>query len=273
MITWVRPLPIGNALQLFLAPPTTATRWRVLRRTSDTFTGQDDAGAALIHDGTDEVVLDITGIANGVQYFYRVYYWNGIAWSDGGVNSETPASISQDESTDVLVLLRDRLALAMDVEVAAGRLNHPHNKIRCLTAPPQKDDSVFPVVTIQLTQDSPAERFIGETIAPDDRVTGGYREHEGWYSSVRLEVVGWSLNPDERNELRRALKRAVIGNLPVFDAHGLRLVEFSQQDSEDFQTYGAPVYMTWGTFSCLAPSVMSADVGEIVDVITEITWE
>ena len=273
MITLIQPLPVGNALRLFYSPPVTAERWRILRRSADNFTGHDDAGAFLVHEGTDEVVLDITGIANGAEYFYRAWWWDGTQWMAGGVLSGTPESTQEDESVDALVLLRDRLTAGLAAEVEAGRLGHPEGKIRVLTAPPQKDDVFFPVVTVQLSQDAPGERFVGEVVAADEPVEGGFLEHEGWYSSVRLELVGWSFNPDERIELRKALKRLIIGNLPVFEAEGLRLVEFSQQDSEDFQTYNAPVYMTWGTFSCLAPSVVSAEVGEIAETITEIAWE
>ena len=131
------------------------------------------------------------------------------------------------------------------------------------TAPPQVKDSVPPLVTIQLTSDAPSQRYLGEDIEGDD----GFGEHEGWYSNVRLDVMGWSLNPDERNELRRALKRIVLANMPVFDHEGLALVEFSQQDTEDFTTYAAPMYQTMGTFTCQAPSQVA---GGDYPVIAEI---
>ena len=272
MITTIIPLPVGNGLRVFYKPADTAEYWRILRLTADAFAGPDDANAVLVHEGTDRAPLDVADLINGTEYFYHVWYWDGAQWVDDGGASEIPAAILVDESVDAQVLVRSRLELGLAVEIAAGRLRHEKGRIRCLSAPPQKEGVHFPVVTVQLSQDAPGERFVGEQIAQDDPSSGGYHDYEGWYSSVRLEIVGWSLNPDERITLRQALKKIVIGNLPVFADAGLMQIEFSQQDNEDYQSYGAPMYMTWGTFTCLAPTVTSAEVGEIVETITQITW-
>ena len=259
----LQPIMAGAAFRIFVAPPADAILYRLLRRTADAFTGHDDPGAFLVYEGDAHVLMDLDGLVNGTPYFYRLYAWDGAAWSNAEVATGTPAASYADRGVDVLLLLRDRLDAGLRAEVAAGRLSHDQGRIPVLTAPPQSKDSVLPIVTVQLTSDAPSQRGIGEDIEGDD----GFDEFEGWYASVRLDVMGWCLNPDARNEMRRALKRIVLANLPVFDHQGLAQVEFSQQDSEDFTTYAAPMYQTMGTFTCLAPSQV---VGGEYDVITDV---
>jgi hypothetical protein len=258
----LQPLMAGNALRVFVTRPTGTLISRILRRDTDAFTGHDDAGALLVHSGLEHAVLDVSGLVNGATYFYRVYHWDGAAWSDGGVVSGEPVASYDDGATDVLVLLRDRLIAGLAVEVAAGRLAHSKGVIPVRTAPPQDKDETLPIVTLQLSSDSQADRAVGEDLM-------GYEdgETEGWLSAVRIELMGWSLNPDERNELRRALKRIVLANLAVFDAAGVVQVNFSQNDTEDFSTYAAPMYQTMGDFTCLAPSyVTGGDYAVIADI-------
>ena len=255
-------LMAGNAVRIFVAPQAGTITTRILRRTADAFTGYDDSGAVLVNDGTQHVVLDVSGLTNGVEYFYRLYHWNGTAWADGGVASITPVATYGDGAVDVLVMLRDRLAAGLAVEVAAGRLTHPKGIIPVRTAPPQDKEEALPIVTLQLASDVQSERAIGEDLI-------GYEdgETEGWLSAVRLELMGWSLNPDERNELRRALKRIVLANLAVFDDAGVVQVNFGQNDTEDFTTYAAPMYQTMGDFTCLAPSfVVGGDYVVVTDI-------
>lgn len=273
MITLIQSMPIGNALRVFVSPPAGAEFWRVLRRTTDTFTGPDDAGAVLVHEGTDEVFLDATALVNGTQYYYKAWWWDGDAFIEGGTLSATPAATLEDSSVDVLKLLRERLEAGLAVELVAGRLVHQKGKIQCHSGPARYEDTMLPVVTIQLSEDMPTDRSTGEQLLPDEPIEPGYREYEGWFSRVQIEVVGWSFNSDERNELRRALKRIVIGNLPIFEDAGCKKIEFIQRDTEDLESFNALVYQTWGTFQCLAPSLVSGEVGEISEVITEITWE
>lgn len=273
MITRIQAIAVGNALRLFLSPPASAEYWRVLRRTSDSFSGPDDAGAFKVHEGTDEVIQDYTALANDTEYFYRAWWWDGAAWVDAGVLSGTPAVTLQDESVDVLSLLQDRISVGLAVEVGAARLFHEEGKIACRPAPVQLDHGVvLPVVTVQLIHDVPGERFVGEQMLDDDRIEDGYKEYEGWYSRVQADVVAWTFNPEERIALRKALKRIVVGNLPIFHDAGLLQVEFDIRDAEDYESFGAMMYQAWGTFRCLAPSMVSGEVGEIADVVTEITW-
>lgn len=270
MITWIQALMTGAAVKMILTPPSGAVSWRVLRRTSDTFTGPDDAGAIRVHDGKDNMVLDTQGLVNGVEYHYRAWWHDGTAWHDGGAATETPAYSLRDLTPDILILLRDRLAAGLAAELALGHVHHPNGKIAVLTSPPQKESAVPPVVTLQLTTEASADRVIGEDLLgfiPDDPDYLDYGETEGWFESVRIDLMVWSLNPEERNTLRRIVRRLVQGNLPVLAEVGAFNVGFAQSDTEDFETYGAPMYQSIGTLTCTVPSiVLGGDANVIRDV-------
>lgn len=271
-IALLRALPVGNAVELTLAVDGDITWLRLLRRPDDEFAGPDDPDATCVldelrsPDATGFVaVLDSRDIANGVPLFYQLYGHDGTAWQASAPATITPESTLLDRSIDPLIVLRDRLTVGLAEEIAAGRLKPPTGHIPVWTAPPQVESTSWPVVTLRLEADRPAERFIGEMADDDARLPppDGWMETEGWLSHVTLQVIGWSQNPDERIALRQALKRLVLGNLPVFAAQGLVTPDWSQQDSEDFQTFNAPVYQTVGTFTCLAPSLVAGTVPAI----------
>lgn len=260
----------GNAIRLILTPPAGASRWRVLRRTADTFSGHDDAGAVLVHDGRDNNLIDTQALVNGVAYFYRAYWFDGTAWNATLSVSVTPEASVIDWSADVLTKLRERLAAGLAVEVAKGTLRHSRNLIQVLNAPPLADSVTFPVVTIRLQSETPSEHGIGDDIPGFVRGDDTYLEwgeSEGWLSRVTVEICGWSLNPDERLEMRKAIRRIVLANQPVFDDYGWVLIELEQRDQDDFEQFNAPVYQTFGTFSCTAPAVV---VGDPVTTIRDI---
>lgn len=273
-IVAVRPLPIGNAIQIFLAPPVSAKTWRVLRKTSQDFSGPSDPSATVIFDDiNDQTLVDDRHVANGVPYFYRIYYSDGSAWIESDDASATAASTYEDESVDAMAVLRDRLEAGLKVDVERGRFRSQNGAaVPVLLAPPSLQNTVWPMVTIHLEQDTSEERSAGEARFPDVRDPSGvFIEGEGWLSRVSMAVVGWSLNADERAELRKSIKRVVIGNLPVFDSHGMATVDFSQQDVEDFTSFESPIYQTVGRFSCLVPSLVTDGVDPITDVSVEIT--
>ena len=254
----------GAAFRIFVVPPSSAISYRLLRRATDEFTGHNDPGALLVYEGDAHVLMDLDGLVNGTPYHYHLYAWNGSAWSDAGGAMGTPAATYADESADVLTIVRDRIDAGLQAEIAAGRLAHKHGRIPVLTAPPQAKDVTLPIVTIQLTSDASGQRGIGEAVEDD----GDFDEFEGWLSNVRLDVKGWTWNPDARSDLRRALKRIVLANLPVFDHYGVSQVDFPQNDSEDFTSYDAPMYLTNGSFTCVAVSQV---VGGDFDVITDVS--
>jgi len=77
---------------------------------------------------------------------------------------------------------------------------------------------VFPLVTIHLESEDPSIHAIGQDISGDyyDGVGQSWEESDGWLAEVRLTIIGWSLNSDERIELRKALRRIILANMPVF---------------------------------------------------------
>lgn len=270
MISLIQPVAAGNALRVFLEPPAGAVWWRLLRKVADTFAGESDPNALLVFEGTDKVTLDIAQLVNGTLYYYRPYYLIDGAWTPGETRTGVPNAAYEDIGGDVLSLVRERIDLGLQAELSRGALQHDQGHIKVLTAPPVFEDTAFPVVTVHLQNDDPAERGVGEMVGVDDFDAGAeeWTEKEGWLARTQLTIMGWSLNPDERTELRKALRRIVQANLPIFDFADMVQIEFSQQDTEDFASYSAPVYQVMCTFSCLSPAQVGVKVGAIKDVIT-----
>jgi len=267
-ITAITPIPSGSALRVYLSPPAGAVAWRILRKAADTFTGPNDVDALVVHAGTARSALDDVGLVDGSTYFYRVYYWSGTTWTASASLSATPGATYSDESADALTVFRDRIDAGLTVEVARGALKHELGVIPVLTAPPLYDDTRFPMVTVHLQNESPAERYVGENLTGDandiDWFTGTSDDSQGWLAETTLVVMGWALNPDARKDLRKSLRRILIANLPVFDEHGLLNVSFSQQDTEDFTAYSAPVYQVMTTITCKTPILVSAPGADII---------
>lgn len=276
MINTIRPLPAGSALRLFLTPPVGAQWWRVLRRSSGTIAGPDDAGAVVVADqSTEESILDFAGLVDGIEHTYQAFYWNGAAFVPSATKIGEPAATYAAGGSDVQVLVRERLELALAVEVKRGALKPHAGSIPVLTAPFASPEHItFPAVSVYFSSGEQADRAIGELVFPDaqDATTGTYTEHEGWLDRVTLQVSAVSLNADERMALRQALKRAIQANLPVFNEVGMTLVTFSQQDREQFSENAAPLYFTTGTFTCLAPAFVTGTADEIADVTINPTY-
>lgn len=269
MIAMLQPLSVGNAIRVILDPPDGSLRWRILRKVSDTFTGESDPGALLVFEGAEKAALDTASLQNGTPYFYRAFYWNGTAWTSSASASATPNATYEDASTDVLEVVRDRLDKGLQIEVQRQTLVPQSGSISVLTAPPVFQDTRWPVVTVHLLHEGPHERGLGELLVPDtfDQADELWNESEGWLARVQLAVIGWSMNPDERIALRKALRGLIVANLPVFDSHGMVEIEFSQQDVDAVSgEYPAPVYQSAGTFTCMAPVIVGDQVDEITDV-------
>jgi hypothetical protein len=276
----VHPLPVGNAMQLVVAAPRGAAVLRVLRRAGgDGFTGPDDASPGVVRVADAPVgasLVDISGLENGTTYTWRVWYKDAAgSWlpaSTSGARSGTPQATYRGDDPDPQTLLALRLELGLRVEVQRGRLRPSARtgRVGVVLAPfalADAPESEFPVVSVHVEHDTPEARAIGEVLLPDLHADGAWTETTGWLSRVVVNVVGATRNPDGRAALRRAIKRIVLANLPVFDAMGLSLVEFAQQDAEDLSSLGAPVYFTRGTFSCMVGATVESDVGEIEDVV------
>lgn len=269
-IQMIVALPAGNALNLILGKlPAGAEYVRVLRRTDQAFAGPSDPNAMVLCDEwTAEAALDRFCLTNGTAYFYQAFYWNGASFAASPIVSATPQASYGDAADDPLSVVRERVELGLAVEVQRGRLKPTSGKVEVLKAPFALPDGVtFPVVSVHLSSDSPAERGISDDLLePEHQFIGGWESTEGWLSAVDIAVVGVSLNPDERIDLRKALKRIIIVNLPVFAAAGMTHIEFRQSDSEDIESSNAPLFRTDGQFSCLAPSGVTHVIPEIAAV-------
>lgn len=277
MVAAVSPLPVGNALRVQLAPPVGALVWKLFRNTTDVFTGPTDTVSTLVATSDETVIYDVTGLANGTTYYYSACYWNGGAWTaDAAGMPGVPAASYLDQSTDTFTLLRDRLDAGIANEIVLGHVTPGENAngvISVLTAPPIFEQVQFPVVVVHLTSEAPAEFGLGESMSYEtpDPVSGLWSQNEGYLARTTLSVTGWTLNPDSRIALRKALRALMIANNQVFATAGLREVSFSQTDEDELSgTYGAPVYMTVGTFTCLSPLNVSGQVAPILDVTVSV---
>jgi hypothetical protein len=268
MISFVRSMAAGTAVKVVIRPIEGAARWRLLRRADDAFAGPDDEDALLVYDGVETGIIDVQALANGQVYYYRAYYLVGDAWTPSATVSCTPAATFLDVSVDAKLTLRERLDDGLRALLGRGAIVHPKGHIPVLTAPPSIDDVVFPVVTLHLTSDAPQERGLGDVPNHDTREVNveKWTEHEGWLSRVQVAVIGWSLNSDERDLLRKAIRAVVLANLPVFDFLGMQLVEFSQQDAEDMENFNAPMHQSIGTFSCTVPAIVDSTLDVLHDV-------
>lgn len=265
----LQPLSVGNAIRVILDPPDGSLYWRILRNTTGTFSGEADPSSMLVYEGVENFAVDTGSLQNGTPYYYCAFYWNGSTWAADTAASCTPNATYQDSSTDVLSVVRDRIDAGLQVEIARGTLVPQSGEIKVLTAPPFFQDTRWPVVTVHLLSEAPAERGLGEVLVPDnfDFSDGEWNEGEGWLARVQLAVIGWSENPDERISLRQALRRLIVANLSVFDSKGMIEIEFSQQDVDAISgEYPAPVYQSAGTFTCTAPILVGDQVDEITDV-------
>lgn len=271
MITISLPEPSGNAIRLLLAPPADATHWRVLRNTKDDF-----SQAVEVYSGTDTLIVDTAGLINEVMVFYRAEYThaNGLT-SMSATSWATPRAMYEDYTTDVLELMRDRIEAGLIEEVKRGTLHNDLGYIQVLTAPPSLQNNLsLPLVTLILEGETPSERFISDDVDEDGYYedTQEWVEQAGWLANVDISITGWSLNPTERIELRKALRRILIANFNVFAAKGISLPQFNLSDSDAVSgEFDAPLYLVNGTFSCTAPvRVGLKTLTTIVDVITEV---
>lgn len=272
MISLVQPLYAGNALRLFIEPPAGAARWKVLRKGSDTFGAHDDASALEVYEGDETVVVDAAYLQNDVMAFYRPFYTSdGSTWAPGPTASGTPSATYEASTTDVLDLIRDRLEAGLKVECERGTFATQLGYIQVIRgAASLERDLQFPLVTCHLESEDPGTRAIGEEVLGDLYNVSGdvWEESEGWLANVRLTLVGWSLNGDERNELRKTIRTLVLANLPVFASYGWEQVDLRQEDVDAVNgEYSAPLYQVMNTFSCVAPVRVIGQVVPVREVI------
>jgi len=255
----ITKLPVGNGLVLILQVLASATRIVLLRNSVDLFSGFDDPNAVSIYDGLPEnSVIDTISLANGVPVYYRLFSLINGVWYPSVTVSATPSASLIDVSSDPLTIVRDRLELGLQPYVASGALNNDSGFIPVFTASPFIEDAPLPIVTVHLASDGSDQRFIGDVMDSFTDADGNVHSVDGWLSRYQLTIVGWSLNADGRINLRNAMKAVMEGNLPVFDNEGMTQIDMSFSDSEDFQSYNAPVFMVTCNFSCYAPTALDS---------------
>lgn len=278
MISFASPLPIGNAVKVLLAPPDGTVRFRLLRKTTNSFTGWDDTAAGVVLDSDDTglgqtAAIDSTALTNGTAYFYAEFSTlDGATWVQSDVISVTPASAYTVAGPDYMALIRDRVELALNAALPAFLPTHT-GKFQVLTAPPTYDNAKWPVVTVHLQSDANSDDAIGQVIASDvfSQSADNWTESDGWLSEFRVHVIGWSLNPDLRITLRKLIKAAILGNVSVFNAAGIVNMTLSESDVEDFETYNAPVYQAVATIGGIAPFAVTSTEAAIDDVTVSVT--
>lgn len=270
MIAMVQRLPIGNAVRVLLMPPFGAASWRVLRKGSDTIAGPDDPDALLVYEGDEKSFLDTTWLENDVPVFYQAFYATTAGWAPSASMVVTPTASFADLSADPQHLVRDRIELGMRVYVARGALSHEMGFIPVLVAPPLLNEVRLPAITVELASDGDAQRFIGNGVGADrfDGDHWSWQGIEGLLSRVQLVVTAWSLNPDERIALRRALRMVLLGNEPVFAEAGLAEIDLSSfSDLNDFESFDAPIYRTACTLTCLSPVLLEGADPAVREVV------
>jgi hypothetical protein len=263
MIQFLHALPCGNAVSITLDPH--GVPWVLLRRTDDEFVGYPDGEAVLVRAGdgteTSHTVIDYSGLVNGETVWYQMFFQS----DDGWYTVEDPESVTPTYETqpgfqipDPVTLVRSRLDLGVQSEVAAGNLTHPRGKIDILRSPPIIDNVVFPCITVLLESTTPEERGIGDIVQPDwfDPDADRWESYTGWLDRTRIQIGVWSLNAEERDDVRRAVQKILTTNLPIFDDAGLLLIEFPPSESFDPASFGVPVYQSVFAFSCLHPSLV-----------------
>lgn len=258
MISLIQILAAGNALRVVLTPPPGTASIRLLRKDADTFTGEDDPTALLVSDTLDRAVTDAAGLINGEEVFYRAYYLVDDVWQASATKSAVPEATYQTLGPDVLELVRSRLEAGLKVSVDRGKIRHARGYIPVLNASPQVEEVELPLVTVHLGNDSPDIRSLGEMVIPDMYIPEDdvWDSFEGAYGRTDLTIVGWSVNSDERINLRKAIKSTLLANLPVFASHGLIQPEWSFSDTEDFVQYAVPMYQVMCQFKTFAPDIV-----------------
>jgi hypothetical protein len=275
----IEALPAGNAVRFILAPPADAAAWKVLRRIAQAPTGPTDPDAVLVADWSRaEAWLDDEGLTNGIPVHYRVFYRDAAGaplLPHAPAVTVTPAATARDTSASPLRLVRRRIEAGLAVAVAAGLLRPASGRVPILLAPMADPNKItLPIVSVHLESDRPLERGLADAIAMEDLGADGWDETTGWLSEVQINVVGVSLNPDERITLGEVLKHIIQTNMSVFAAHGLLRPAFSVSHSEmPPETTGAPLYVAAGTLTCLAPSTFTATSSSIVDAVATVTQE
>jgi hypothetical protein len=241
----IQPISCGNAVRLVLQATAGETRWRVLRKETNGFTGHDDPGAFLVHDGDERFLTDARLLVNGVTYHYALYGFAMGVWGAPVVATVVPEAKFTDVSVDAQELVRERLDVALHSMIARGLAPLSKPTVSVMSIPFYTQGGELPVVTVLYAGGSATGHALGAQMSGDEFDGSDFIGTQGWHESITLEISAWSLNAQERNTIRKALQAAIAANLGVFAESGLMNFEVqSVQDTEDTQSMNAPIYQT-----------------------------
>jgi len=227
-------------------PAAGETRWRILRKETNDISGAFDPAAYLVHDGSERFLTDARLLVNGTPYHYAIFdEASAGVWRPGTVAAVTPASTFADLGVDAQELVRERIDVTLHAMIQRGLITLSSQTVPVMSIPFYTQGGSFPVVTVLFGNSQAVAHGLGDQVAQDAFDGDQWVESQGWLESTSLEVSVWSLNAEERNTLRRALKAVIAANLGILEEQGLNMVEVqSVQDSEDMQSMSAPIYQT-----------------------------
>ena len=256
------------AVYLYLDPPDGPSALRLVRRYDATFPAlPTGTGNHQIYAGPPTGgVLDWHEVLPGTTHWYAPYYLTGATWTLGTAHSITPTIQTHAPTLDSLDAIRERVEVGLNALLADGYLRHPRNQFSVLTAPLVLEDVCFPAVAVHLDQATADQHFVGGYIGSDLVPSGQVSTSEGWWARYQVQVEAWSLNPDERRLLRRALRDILVSGRDVLELIGLMELEVSLADNEDFQSYNAPLYHTVAKLTYLAPDVIWSEATPLRDI-------
>ena len=265
----LQPISCGNAVRLVVQPAAGETRWRVLRKEANDFTGPDDPAAFVVHEGAERFLTDARLLVNGVTYHYALYGGAMGVWSAPVVAAVVPEALFTDVSADAQELVRERLDVGLQSLIGRGLAPLSKPSLAVMSIPFYQQGTDLPVVTVLFAGGSATGHALGSQMSDEVFDGSDFIGTQGWHESITLEISAWSLNAEERNTIRRALKAAIAANLGIFAESGLMNFEVqSVQDTEDFQSMNAPVYQTVIRVSCQAVCAVTEVDGSFTSVST-----
>jgi len=243
----------GNAIKITIQPLPTTTRFRLLRKTSSTFSGWNDSTAVVAYDTTNisaqfMTFIDIENIVDGTTYYYAVYEYNGTTWSLINIKSILAEHTKDSVNDDPFSLVVNRFEAGINYEVSSGKFKS-NTPVRLLLSNADVSNHDLPCISIVMESDSFKSGAVNNLMTPDEYLNPDWKESQGYFSSMVVEVSGYASNIDSRNSIRKSIKRIFQSNLDVFSAIGFIDVSWSVSDKEDFKTYGRDLYMTIGRLS------------------------
>lgn len=265
----IQPISCGSAVRLVVQPTLGETRWRILRKETNDFTGQADPAAFVVHDGAERFLTDSRLLVNGITYHYALYGYAMGIWGSPVISTATPGATFEDLGIDAQELLRERIDVTLHAMIQRGQISPSKTTIPVMSIPFYQQGMDLPVVTVLFGGGSATGHALGEQVSGEYEDAGVWQSAQGWMESITLEVSVWSLNAAERNMLRHALEAAIAANLGVLEEQGLNMLEVnSVQDMEDFKSMNAPIYQTVIRIGCQVATSVSEIDGSFASVLT-----